>query len=425
MTKPALKVKRLKTSNLQDLGIDRDLRDLGWGKSEMVTYHNFTSVPMFVRDRMGAVTTVNSFKTASEYIRNEAKHRHLNMFYVVVHRFLTGQDLHDARGYYQSLSAESSVADQFVRAIDAELKNWKSPMFTHKLEVVISISEDDFFENPGYDRTSVMDSIYIEELGIYVYQERAKTMDAPGDLAEVVKARNNGVNLALVDAADDSALLVIEATDTSGHHQFDKLYIGVCEDVMQIPIRRCNSNDARHGITFRTHPTMDMLRQEPWRRPTEVITTFYTFEDAMAKLGVSTSIEGARSRGDSKRALDLELSNRQAEIKRADLDLQEMQRKNRLEEEEFKANHRKLEQIEKEVTLARTAADNERKEREAEASHERAQQKIRLEQEALRAKTHYDANALERRNFWDTVGNVFKVMLTTLGIVGGIARLLK
>lgn len=411
-----------------------------YGVKHSISYFNRTTSDIEVRDRLGFVQIVPSISKVSGRTFN-TRGADIAGFFIHYRVDLNECDFQRAMKYYERLQAESTVFRSIYNELYERNHN-RNTRGQQEIEVVVRLRDRDFQEFNVAGDIVGHSPVYLEEFGISVgVLDALQDMKCPDSVEDVIKYRNNATTLALKDSLDDSALISIEAIDNSGCHTYQKLYVSLCNQVLEIPIRY-NSNDGTHGVIIRSHPTVEMMKRDPRIKRTDIISQVFSFEDAFEKFGIHTSVDGASSHGDSKRSIERELTEKQLELKRMDVRLAELQRVSKIEEEERKRKTQELDDQRIALRRQQEEMDYDRKREndriaderqrlkedraalEAELTHQRTVDKLTMDGTNQTRKYIQEQKLVEEKGFWDGITTVLKLATTVIGIGGGLTKLL-
>lgn len=359
-------------SHVLDTSTTADLTDLNSPQvcQLEVAYHagmkfyNWLDRDVIVRDRLGCPCRVRSLRPLAGQTRDKNYCLSKDMFIVEYFFRVEREDLESVKRYFVSMKNVSAfmsrIADQLVHA---------RPGRDAMIRVITGITTAQFRKGEG--------RLFFEELGFTMSLEDAPALENPETIDELIKARLNMTAMGMADSQTDAVVVSIEAVDNTGEKLISDRYVSICNRVYRVPVRY-DRTSVHHGIIVRSRPSVeDVRRGVP---PDRLEVKLLSFEEAEKELGLSKTIEDARSHGDSKLGLEAKLASMQREIKILDQEIADQRR--RFEQEALEL---KIEQ--------------ERKKQEYEAENaKRAEEKARRDDEAARIKHQRDMDRMDKDN---------------------------
>lgn len=250
--------------------------------------------------------------------------------------------------------------------------------------------------------------IYIAELDLtFAFEEKDnKAVDHPKSPG--MRARETVADIAPALGAD-TMVFAIKAVDNGPCKTMEDRYIWIGNDVFHIPIEY--DQTMPEGIHVICQPSA--TRKNSTRRTRlEPAQYHYSFTEADEVLGLSTTVEGARHRGNSKDALNEQFTRMQYEGK-----IEELTRNQAFSKEKY---DRDVERLEYEAEQARL-------------KHKREMDKARLEQERMRMeydrrdqdykKAEQDIRRDEGRGFTEWLKVVGGVITAGVAIAGLVSKM--
>lgn len=392
------------TSHVLDISTTADLTDLDSpqiGGLEVaylagMKFYNWLDRDVIVRDRLGCPNRVRSLRPLAGKTRD--KNYCLSKDFFIVEYFfrVERENLDSVREYFRSTKNISS----FMSRIADQLDHAKPGRDT-TVRVVTGITSTQFKKGAG--------RLFFEELGITLSLEDAPALDNPESIDQLIKARLNMTAMGLANSDSDAVVVSIEAIDNSGDKSVGDRYVSICNRVYRVPIRY-DRTSVHHGIVVRSRPSVEDIRRGVPADRLEV--RLMSFEEAEKELGLSKTIEEARSHGDSKLGLEAKLASMQKEMKILDQEIIEKRRKYEQEALDLKI-------------------DQERKRQEYEAENaKRAEEKARRDDEAARVKHQRDMDKMDKdhrrektRGFMDWLRIIGSAIGMVVALSMGIRRL--